>query len=424
MTYRWKSEQVALSGRRVHEQSVHSRAEGEPGPAHLSHPWVTTGAVVGQQGKARPRGAGHRRSPMQHVSCVEEDRASWTDHGDFIVVQFAGLEAVRYDRKGVANLTRDHLRRSVEFRDIGQQNERGELWPPQVGTWNNQAVVAEVSVMSLLVIDGAAVLPPELHLVEIELLCSAESLGSIDKVRVKRDSGERPGIERPQAKPGELMLHEVLELRGIGEVGLGLWELLKHSLLRRSQLIAGKKPFENGETVRPDFVEYVIVNAHVSLRHEGYLPATVHRMHAPRLTRLGRAGTVWLIGVACLLLGCGASRPVGPEEVFRRWNQLAVRGSSEAPSLLCANPPTTPEFDDPIAKDAPGFRTMLGRPLIGGPIDLKVFVDPNGTQAFLDFTDPGTAEVGDEEDVYVLLVRESEQWKVCTSRVVAAGGIG
>ena len=59
---------------------------------------------------------------------------------------------------------------------------------------DDQAVTAEVAVQRLVVVDRAAVLGPQLDLVEMQVRGSEIPLGRIDQVRVECEAIEIPGI--------------------------------------------------------------------------------------------------------------------------------------------------------------------------------------------------------------------------------------
>ena len=119
---------------------------------------------------------------------------------------------------------------------------------------------------------------------------------------------------------------------------------------------------------------------------------------------------------ACSVPGCSSSnRADSPEAVFRAWNKAAVAGDATAASFLCSNPSDETSYDSSIAEYGSGFPAALRRGLT---------VNIDGGRAVLDFTDPGTSDTGDEEDVFVALVKQGGTWKVCRVRVTVEGGIG
>ena len=122
---------------------------------------------------------------------------------------------------------------------------------------------------------------------------------------------------------------------------------------------------------------------------------------SPRSIAVALAFAVGLGSMA----GCRSS-PVTdqPEEVFRRWNELAIANNPKARMLVCADTGTADSDLDPITNDQPGF-PVIGRGRAGpGPPDLYVTID--GPRAVIDFTDPGTSATGDEEDIFVTMVKE------------------
>ncbi len=132
----------------------------------------------------------------------------------------------------------------------------------------------------------------------------------------------------------------------------------------------------------------------------------------------------WLAGLAVssALIGCTSTGSMAsPETVFRQWNTLAGAGDAKAANHLCAKPASPTDFDDPITAHPSGFAAARGNAQTK-PVELNISVD--GDRATIDFTDPGTEKSGDEEDVFVSLVKEAGNWKVCRAQITAAGGIG
>src|SRR5207237_10238790 len=95
-----------------------------------------------------------------------------------------------------------------------------QLAPP----WNPHAVVAEVSVVVLVVVDSSRVLRPQLCLVKPKVRGSEESCGHVDQVGVERQPVEVPRRPRTPVESGELAEAVALVLCRIGEVVLWLRE--------------------------------------------------------------------------------------------------------------------------------------------------------------------------------------------------------
>ena len=123
-------------------------------------------------------------------------------------------------RNVVADLAWNDLGGSVRFGDVRQQDEGSQLWPSPVDPRNHEAVVAEIAVVRLVVVDRTAVLPPELHLVELKIGRVAESLGSIHEILVEREPIQLPRPKRSEPQSGELILDEVTVPLGLREVVL------------------------------------------------------------------------------------------------------------------------------------------------------------------------------------------------------------
>ena len=120
--------------------------------------------------------------------------------------------------------------------------------------------------------------------------------------------------------------------------------------------------------------------------------------------------------VVCLTARCGASdRSESPEAVFRSWNAAAVVGDTSAEMFVCSNPSGDDSYDSPVSEHSAGFKAALAAPL-------NVNVD--GASAVVDFTDPGTSAEEQPEDVFVSLIKERGDWKVCRVQITAAGGFG
>ena len=127
--------------------------------------------------------------------------------------------------------------------------------------------------------------------------------------------------------------------------------------------------------------------------------------------------------VAAALSGCGSSNATNEaEKAFRRWNELAMKGDPGASAFVCADPGKEEAYDSPITSYSSGF--AAARSGVADGISAKLHVEADGKRATADFTDPGTASDGDEEDVFVSLVYEQGRWKVCRVQITAAGGFG
>jgi hypothetical protein len=118
-----------------------------------------------------------------------------------------------------------------------------------------------------------------------------------------------------------------------------------------------------------------------------------------------------------ILIGCASAQPSERErvaEVFSAWSEAAGRGDEVAAGALrCRAPGDVPDFRDVIDETSRGF---------GVQEDPNIGID--GDTAVVDFTtDQGDAE-GEMTDVFVHLVREGGEWKVCSVQQTAPGGVG
>lgn len=121
--------------------------------------------------------------------------------------------------------------------------------------------------------------------------------------------------------------------------------------------------------------------------------------------------------------GCGSSNlTTDPQKTFRRWNELAVKNKPGASAYVCADPGNEDAYDSPITSYSSGFPAALDG--VPNGVSVKLHAETSGQRASVDFTDPGTASAGDEEDVFVSLVSEQGRWKVCRVQITAAGGFG
>lgn len=125
---------------------------------------------------------------------------------------------------------------------------------------------------------------------------------------------------------------------------------------------------------------------------------------------------VTLLVFTLSLTGCGDTGDKNsPEAAFRRWNEAATAARSGVGSFVCSGLETDDSNSSPIVGFGSGFPAAL---------DAELNSNVNGARAVVDFVDPGTSAVGDEEDVYVSLIKEEGSWKVCRVEITAAGGIG
>ena len=93
---------------------------------------------------------------------------------------------------------------AVFLGDVGQVDERRQLLVAGSGPRDHQAVAAVVAVERLVVVDGARVLGPELHLVEVEFRRLEVALGRVDEVGVHGQAVEVPRAVREFLDAGEL----------------------------------------------------------------------------------------------------------------------------------------------------------------------------------------------------------------------------
>ncbi len=110
--------------------------------------------------------------------------------------------------------------------------------------------------------------------------------------------------------------------------------------------------------------------------------------------------------------------------MFRRWNELAGESDPKALALICAAPGTEDTYDSPITSYRAGFPVVRADGSGNKVPALHVGRNDENGSAVIDFTDPGTSTVGDEDDVYVSMVKERTGWKVCRVQITAAGGFG
>ena len=108
--------------------------------------------------------------------------------------------------------------------------------------------------------------------------------------------------------------------------------------------------------------------------------------------------------------------------MFRRWNELAATNDPKGRSLTCADPGTADDYESPITAYPTGFPVVRSS---GSYVPaMYTNTNPGDVHAVIDFTDPGTSTKGDEDDVFVKLVKERTGWKVCRVQITAAGGFG
>ena len=161
-------------------------------PRHLAHPGLPASEKSDSRANRLRSSTGHRRAAMEHVGRVAEQRARRADDGDLVIGESAGFDHRRRHRLAIADRAGNDPGGAVGLGDVRQQDERGELRPAAVGAGHDHVVVAVVAVVGLVVVDGAAVLGPELDLVHLEIGGSAEPLGRVDEIRVHGEPVERP----------------------------------------------------------------------------------------------------------------------------------------------------------------------------------------------------------------------------------------
>ena len=141
---------------------------------------------------------------MQDVGPVDEEASGRPGAGHLGVGQRAERHVERRVRHVLPVLVRHDAGRPVFLGDVGQVDERRQLLVAGLGTRHHQAVAPVVPVERLVVVDGAGVLGPELHLVEMQLCRLQVALGRVDQVGVHGQPVEIPRAVRKLLHAGEL----------------------------------------------------------------------------------------------------------------------------------------------------------------------------------------------------------------------------
>ena len=123
VTGRREAEQVALAHGRSLDEFAPSRLQGHLGPGHLAHPVVASGGEVGQQHEAALSPPLDGRAAVQDVGGVQEHAPCRPGDRHLVVEEGAHLELPRHEGDGVADRSRDHLRRTIVLGHVGQHHD-------------------------------------------------------------------------------------------------------------------------------------------------------------------------------------------------------------------------------------------------------------------------------------------------------------
>ena len=157
-----ESEKVALARRRPFHDLDPVRRERLARPRDSSGPGCPSGLIVGKHSEPGPPSPVKRGPAVDNVGAVHEQRPgrAGNQHLDIaqggVIVQReseTGIAFLRNERDVARVLEGDHGGGAVVNSHIGQQDERGQLTVQTIDFRHHERVVAEITMVLLVVID-------------------------------------------------------------------------------------------------------------------------------------------------------------------------------------------------------------------------------------------------------------------------------
>ena len=131
---------------------------------------------------------------------------------------------------------------------------------------HDEAVVDEIAVVALVVVDGPGVLGPQLRLIEPQVGRTKEALRQVEQVRVEGQSVQVPRSPRSADDAGPLVGCQPGMSGRVGEVLLGPRVVQPQSFLRRCQFVSLEESLEHQIALLPQICHTTVGHPHHAAR--------------------------------------------------------------------------------------------------------------------------------------------------------------